>query len=326
MKKMDNRMGKTCKTMEKTKMDREVDAKLFAAPPRLNRYVGAGGETIWRNDAKPQYLEVAHVDRALGATQAVTCTDFYHTRMHRESYYQRREAPGYAAVEMVLRGRAYYGDGGNRYAADAGDICLLHPGRTHEIIYHPGEPCEKYGLVFAGPLLATVLAALGLEGADCLRVDQAAARELVEELLAAMRRADGPLARHRIAGRALTLLHFLGGRAEHRDCPPLAARARERLEADYARPLSMQGLAAELHTTLPTLNRVFEAATGATPYQYLIRVRMRRALAMLGQRRWRVKEIARLVGYRDPLHFSAEFRRLYGKPPREYAKGVAVGL
>jgi AraC-like DNA-binding protein len=54
--------------------------------------------------------------------------------------------------------------------------------------------------------------------------------------------------------------------------------------------------------------RLFKAATGATPFQFVTRTRMERAKQLLRKTRLPILEIAERVGYRKPSHFSGAFR------------------
>lgn len=82
----------------------------------------------------------------------------------------------------------------------------------------------------------------------------------------------------------------------------------------------METLAEELGVSLPTFNVRFRASFGETPYQYLIRMRLLHAARLLGGSRLTVKEISQLCGYGNPFHFSTEFTRFHGCPPREFRR------
>jgi AraC family transcriptional regulator len=68
--------------------------------------------------------------------------------------------------------------------------------------------------------------------------------------------------------------------------------------------------------------RLFKAATGDTPFQFVTRTRMERAKQLLRKTRLPIFEIAERVGYRKPSHFSARFRAVSGCHPNAYRKSV----
>ena len=65
-------------------------------------------------------------------------------------------------------------------------------------------------------------------------------------------------------------------------------------------------------------SRLFKAATGATPFQFVTRTRMERAKQLLRKTRLPIFEIAERVGYQKPSHFSARFRAVSGCGPDAY--------
>jgi AraC family transcriptional regulator len=68
--------------------------------------------------------------------------------------------------------------------------------------------------------------------------------------------------------------------------------------------------------------RLFKAATGATPFQFVTRTRMERAKQLLSKTRLPIFEIAERVGYRKPSHFSARFCAVLGCGPDAYRKSA----
>jgi len=65
-------------------------------------------------------------------------------------------------------------------------------------------------------------------------------------------------------------------------------------------------------------SRLFKRATGLSPSQYFIRLRMARARQLLLETDLSVIEIGMEVGYSSPGHFSQVFRREVGVTPRAY--------
>jgi AraC family transcriptional regulator len=71
--------------------------------------------------------------------------------------------------------------------------------------------------------------------------------------------------------------------------------------------------------------RLFKAATGATPFQFVTQVRMARAKELLRKTRLPISEIAERVGYQKPSHFSDRFRAVSGCGPDAYRKSGGRG-
>lgn len=93
------------------------------------------------------------------------------------------------------------------------------------------------------------------------------------------------------------------------------------IRSHYAEALDRDKLAA-LVSMSPTYYSVsFKRVTGHTPTQYIMNVRLDKAKEMLVCSDRLVSEIAREVGYADPLYFARVFTRHTGMSPREYRKG-----
>jgi len=68
--------------------------------------------------------------------------------------------------------------------------------------------------------------------------------------------------------------------------------------------------------------RLFKAATGNSPFQFVTRTRMERAKELLRKTRLPISDIAERVGYQQPSHFSARFRSVLGFRPDAYRKST----
>lgn len=95
-------------------------------------------------------------------------------------------------------------------------------------------------------------------------------------------------------------------------------QAQRHLQADYAGPVSVAALAAEVHLSERSLLRRFVRATGHTPLQYLQRLRIGQACERLETGDTPVEGVARQVGYEDVSAFRRIFVREMGLTPRAF--------
>jgi AraC-like DNA-binding protein len=105
----------------------------------------------------------------------------------------------------------------------------------------------------------------------------------------------------------------------------LAARRRLYLLArvivarHYRRQLTLSVVAAALASSPRQLQRAYEQFGDMSFSEDLLARRMAAAADLLvEQRAIPVSDVARLVGYRQPSHFAAAFRRRYGLPPARF--------
>ena len=81
-------------------------------------------------------------------------------------------------------------------------------------------------------------------------------------------------------------------------------------------------IALELELPRTTLKEGFKYIFGKTIHQFHTDYKMEAALSMLESGDYLVKEIAYDVGYRNPSHFIAAFKKKYGQTPKQYLKGL----
>lgn len=90
------------------------------------------------------------------------------------------------------------------------------------------------------------------------------------------------------------------------------------LERDFARPWRLEELCEIAHMSKSALMTAFREATGQTPIDYLIHVRLRRAMELLRNTDDQVTRIALEVGFTDSNYLARKFREVLGTSPRAY--------
>jgi AraC-like DNA-binding protein len=95
-------------------------------------------------------------------------------------------------------------------------------------------------------------------------------------------------------------------------------QAKQIVEQHYMSPPSLHGLATMVGTNECTLKKGFKTLFGVTVYGYLFNYRMEMACRYLSDSNKTIQEIAGLVGYEHPSHFSTAFRRKFNFSPAEY--------
>ena len=95
-------------------------------------------------------------------------------------------------------------------------------------------------------------------------------------------------------------------------------RAAQIMERRYMEHITVQGIANELGIDRSYFSNLFKRQVGINPQQYLIGVRMKKALELLREERYTVSMVAVSVGYDDLFTFSRCFKNHYGVPPSAY--------
>jgi len=126
---------------------------------------------------------------------------------------------------------------------------------------------------------------------------------------------------------ALTLVQrALGPRTTH---APGASVGRQRLvdrvklvvASDLSRRWALTDIAAEVGCSAVYLTQVFQQVEGVPLYRYQLRLRLARALDLLGQ----YDDLSALsfdLGFSSHSHFSAAFQQTYGRSPSEFRQSA----
>ncbi|MGN7471453.1 AraC family transcriptional regulator [Brevibacillus sp. SAFN-007a] len=108
----------------------------------------------------------------------------------------------------------------------------------------------------------------------------------------------------------------------------LVSQAKQLIHTHYSEPLTLEAIAQKLNYSIPYLSRQFKQQTGHSPIDYLIRVRLDRAKALLVQTDASLQEVAEGVGYSDLSYFIRAFKKHTGVTPgqcKEQAAGIRAG-
>lgn len=105
-----------------------------------------------------------------------------------------------------------------------------------------------------------------------------------------------------------------------RPAPRTLQAAQDYCLTHFASSISTDFLAQLVGISKSALSRQFVAHLGNPPQRWLRNHRLNLAARLLRTTTLRVGEVARRVGFSDPLHFSRAFSSEYGVSPREYSK------
>ncbi|WP_374631040.1 helix-turn-helix domain-containing protein [Ferrovibrio sp.] len=141
---------------------------------------------------------------------------------------------------------------------------------------------------------------------------------------------DAMQAEQQVFAIAETVLRHIDAGAESTVAPSVQdqrriGRALRHIEAEAHRALDLTELASVAAMSKYHFLRQFRRITGATPYDYLIGLRLRRAAARLAAERAPVAAIAYDSGFGDLSTFNGAFRAAYGLAPGAFRRrhGVA---
>jgi AraC-like DNA-binding protein len=239
----------------------------------------------------------------------------------------------YYLLHHVISGKGTFQLGDIGLELGAGDSFLIPPGELARYVSDEQDPWRYRWVAFAGSRAAALVEATGLGAArpvvstDTNRVPGERCRSIYEVFrerkLSASLEASGHL--H-------LLLSVLQEAAACDTAAPLRPDTHSEelvrqvagyLSAQYAEPVTIEGMAEELGYNRAYLSRLFKHHTGLSPATFLAKLRVDQGRRLLRERpELTVEQIASSAGFADALYFSKQFRRWYGQSPTEYRASV----
>ena len=243
------------------------------------------------------------------------------------------EQHGHVAIAIVTGGSFQYrgsGAGPGRELMTPGSLLLGNPGQCFECGHEHAQGDRCLSFQYAPTYFAAITA-----GAGRGRRDRFASLRLppVRELSPVVARAGAamasssplaPMAWEELAVQlAVRAVQVDAGRAPSRSPVSAAALARATRTVRYmdehaGDALSLTDLAAQAGLSPFHFLRTFEDLTGATPHQYVMRLRLRRAAARLLAEPAKILDVALDSGFGDVSNFNRAFRAEFGMSPRAY--------
>ena len=99
-------------------------------------------------------------------------------------------------------------------------------------------------------------------------------------------------------------------------------RALDAMEQRLSEALTVRELAAIAGLSPSRFAHLFRRMVGVPPLRHLHAMRMRRARQLLEESSLPIREVMRQVGWKDPSHFSKDFKRRFGVGPRRYRSRI----
>lgn len=106
--------------------------------------------------------------------------------------------------------------------------------------------------------------------------------------------------------------------------PPKIRLAADHMETCYNSLQSLEDIASSVELSKYYFTRSFKQTTRYTPIEYLTKIRMEKAVQLLGQTSMTIEEIAQLIGYSNGSYFIKVFRQWVGFTPGEFRNGREV--
>ncbi|MHA4866088.1 AraC family transcriptional regulator [Duganella sp. PWIR1] len=230
---------------------------------------------------------------------------------------------------IVLDGLGWHKVNGESHSLAPGDTFLMTPADFHAIGPAAGSQLALANLIFGRSVLGDALGHLLFDGAYARQI------RCVSDGLAALHACLARIERERaqrlagcelvVQGAVTELLivwHRLrpraaggGGRADPFGVPAGVRKSLMYIQHHFRQPITLEDAADQAHLSTNYFSELFHKSVGCTFQQYLQRLRLEFAHALLHSSELPVTEIAYSAGFNTLTHFSRVFRQAYGQAP-----------
>jgi AraC-like DNA-binding protein/mannose-6-phosphate isomerase-like protein (cupin superfamily) len=251
---------------------------------------------------------IAFAIRHVGST--IHVPDHFHSSEYQIEYF----AAGTGGIRVGRRWMEF----------ERGSFCFIPPAVPHEISYTQSQDVDNYSIKFqfiedprikSPPRSPFVV--------DVAEEKQAEVLGLLKKIVGEYTM-DLPISPESL-NRLILLVHDLQEREGTERGKSLASRVKRIVRTDYAGPLSVSAIAAQMGVSPEHLSRKFHQATGGTLAEYITVCRLRSAQAMLQNTALPIKQIAIECGFRSVHYFSNRFRKHYACTPGEMRRRKLPG-
>ncbi|MBI4977776.1 MAG: helix-turn-helix domain-containing protein [Spirochaetes bacterium] len=245
----------------------------------------------------------------------------------------------YAELFIVQSGAAVHRVNGKEDVLRPGDVYVLGEGVSHAFLgakklalynigYRPallsllGDDVRKLHGYQALFVIAPSSSDTGYRASMRLApAERAAVTAIIERVLAelALHAGGNETLSHLAVSELIVRLsrYYAPHRSSFMNAIDPLARTAGFMEAHWNRPLTVQTLAKQYGSSVRHFDRVFKAHYGMTPFDYILRHRIRRAGEMLAGPIRPITDIAFDCGFTDSNYFSRQFKRLTGRSPSD---------
>lgn len=91
-------------------------------------------------------------------------------------------------------------------------------------------------------------------------------------------------------------------------------------QENYMKKISVEEIARYSYLSTTYITKIYKEITGDTPINYLINLRMEKAIEILREGHFSIQDVAKKVGYDDPYYFSKLFKKKFGVSPLVYKR------
>ena len=283
------------------------------------------GMLVMRMDAG--YFRGQDIDKA-SAESDIFVSSSGHYQLVRQEMFEtiRREGRMDFQLLYVAAGKAHFYLKEGELTLKEGEAFIYPPGLPQRYGYFLREKPDIYWMHFTGGQAQALLHKTGLPERQAFCPGFHSSVTLLFDRIIRELQQGGLYSQELASAYAQALFYLLSRgvseKASLKDTAgPEIIKAVEWMHKHPEESSPMSEYARRANMSLSTFIRRFRAHTGVPPQRYITRLRMTNARELMDSTTLPITDIARLVGYDNPLYFSRMFKKETGMSPRGYRQG-----
>ena len=230
--------------------------------------------------------------------------------LHKEGIFQVKERP-YAALSFRVSGTGSFQIGGKSFFTSPGDVLFIPADVPYEVEYSVSES------------IVANLRLCNYTEPELFRFRSPAEGSLL--FLQLLTEWQSNHSANQAKSTVYSILEKIGRDQKSSPEDTAFSACLQYIEEHFCDPSLCIATVCEKGFISPSgLQRAFLQRFGISPKQYIIKLRMNKALQLLIENRLCVREIALLCGFSDEKYFSSAFREKYGYPPSQLRDHIVL--
>lgn len=228
----------------------------------------------------------------------------------------------YHLFHYVVSGKGHFEIGGKKYELHRGMIFYIPPETDAKYAPDYEDPWVYEWLGFDGAYVEKYLKAAGISIFNPIYNDN---KKEIRRFFSEINNEANAVGYLNIVclGLAYELFGNLTREYEKSDNPYSTKamhiqKAKEFILNNYQFEIRITDIASNVGVSPNYLANVFAELENSSPKKFLIDTRMQKAALLLKTGEYKIKTVGQIVGYKNQLHFSNEFKKYYGVSPLAY--------
>lgn len=262
-----------------------------------------------------QYIDISHLSGKF--TEPLTVLFAGHGRWFNVRRMERNGQPGIIGIEYVRNGDLVLIKDKRQLVVDKGDVYFLRKDFPDADCIGPAGSMSKYYLWLTGTILENLLHSLNLRRIESFHLDHPEIFESMMKKMVGLLAKNPPDVDYLASALAFQILLFLG-RSIRQQIPLILKDTMAYIQSNLQNRLDIKDICTHLNINEIYLRRLFLKYIKVSPMKYILEQKLIWSANLLTTTSLSIKEVAYEIGYLDPFYFSNQFKKYFGKSPKQY--------